>query len=96
MTIKSFGNKIVIEGNIKSIVHFNELKSAIDAIRLSDHSIVIEIIDSMSITSSVIGYLSKLVNVDGMRIEMYVKNDNLYDLLEDLGLVQMFNVRRMS
>ncbi len=96
MRVESFGNKLVIEGNIKSMAHYNEVKNAIDAIRLSNKKIVIEIVDSISITSSVIGYLSKLVNVDGVRLEIYVKDDNLYALLEDLGLIQIFNVRRMS
>ena len=78
------------------MTHYNEIKNVIDGMKEYDKKIVIEIVDSISITSSVIGYLSKLVNVDGVTIELHAGDDNLYGLLDELGLIQLFNVRKIS
>ena len=44
-------------------------------------------------TSTVIGHLMKLVNVDKISVSLVVADDRLYELLEELCLVQLFNVR---
>jgi hypothetical protein len=44
-------------------------------------------------TSTVIGFLMKLVNVDQVRVSLVVGDQRLFQLLEDLSLVQTFNVR---
>ena len=95
MQVDSFGNKLIIKGNIKSINHYNQLKSILDAIVVNNKQIVIELIDSISITSSVIGYFSKLINVNGILLELFVNDDDLFNLLDDLGLIQAFNVKRL-
>ena len=44
-------------------------------------------------TSTVIGYLMKLVNIDKITISMIVGDQRLYQLLDELSLVKAFNVR---
>jgi len=94
MELDVIGNKIIVKGNVKSIKDFTNIKKAIDPIILHDKYIIIDLVDSISLTSSVIGYLSKLVNIDGVKIEMYVGDKGLYELLDDLGLIDIFKVKR--
>ena len=93
MQISTSGNVVTIEGNIKSVSDFQEIKSTIDAI--NDKSITLIIKDSFAITSSVIGYLNKLIHKDGVTIHMSVHDSRLYDLLNDLNLISLFNVRKV-
>ena len=96
MQIDNLGNKLMITGNVKSIAHYAELKSSVDEIIKSQNRITIELTDSISLTSSVIGYFSKIVNVDKINLELYVSNDRLFNLLTDLGLIEIFNVKKMK
>jgi len=94
MTVKREGNVIEIEGNIKSLEDFEKIKYTIEEI-MPTKSITLNLKDSISITSSVIGYLNKLVNVDGVEVYLNVKTQELYDLLKDLDLDKVFHVRRI-
>ena len=95
MQIKVSGNsEIVITGNIKSIEDSQEIKNAISS--LQQHgakSIRLKIQDSFSMTSTVIGHLMKLVNLDKITVSLVVGDQRLYQLLEELSLVHQFNVR---
>ncbi len=93
--INNLGNKVVVEGNIKSIEHYNQLKSTVDEMLLNNKTIVVTLVDSISLTSSIIGYFTKIINVNGVVLELYVSDDGLFDLLDDLGLIQLFNVKRL-
>jgi hypothetical protein len=44
-------------------------------------------------TSTVIGNLMKLVNIDKISISLVVGDQRLFQLLEELSLVQPFNAR---
>lgn len=94
MELEASSNTLAIKGNIKSISDFQNIKQKIDAMVVANKSIHINILDSLSITSSVIGYLNKLVLKDNIDINMSVKNEQLLDLLDDLNLVSTFKVRR--
>ncbi|MBU0720367.1 hypothetical protein KJ877_03425 [bacterium] len=96
MEISIYSNTATIKGNIKSIGDFQAIKSAIDALVLKNKSIVLLIPDSLSITSSVIGYLNKLVLKDRVTIDMRVGNESLIDLLNDLNLTSTLNARRLK
>ena len=93
--INNLGNKVVVEGNVKSIEHYNQLKSTVDGVLVNNKNIVVTLVDSISLTSSVIGYFSKLVNVNCVVLELYVSDDGLYELLDDLGLMQLFHVKKL-
>ena len=95
MEVNVVGNKIVVKGNVKSIRDYEEIRNVIERVISTNKFVVIELVDSISLTSSVIGYLSKLVNVDDVKVELYVRDDGLYDLLDDLGLINLFRVKRI-
>lgn len=45
-------------------------------------------------TSSVIGFFIKVIFQDKVSIHVYVKDDRLYSLLEDLNLIETFKVKK--
>jgi 3-deoxy-D-manno-octulosonate 8-phosphate phosphatase KdsC-like HAD superfamily phosphatase len=94
MELSISSNSIAINGNIKSISDFQKIKQAVDGIITQHKSIVLNIIDSLSITSSVIGYLNKLVLKDNINIHMNVGNEQLLHLLDDLNLVSTFKAKK--
>lgn len=94
MEIEASSNTITIKGNIKSVSDFQHIKQVVDGVVASYKEININIIDSLSITSSIIGYLNKLVLKDNINIYMNVGNDQLLHLLDDLNLVSTFKAKR--
>ncbi|MDD5157979.1 hypothetical protein [Sulfurimonas sp.] len=95
MKIDISGNRIIIAGNIKSIVDFQNIKKEIDIIVTSSQSVTIEIVDSLSIISSVIGYLNKLVLKDGIDISIKAGSQQLIELLDDLDLTTTLKATRI-
>lgn len=95
MEITTSSNIATIIGNIKSVSDFQNIKSSLDALKATQKSITIEIKDSISITSSVIGYFNKLILKDKIRVQMNIENEQLMSLLEDLNLVQTFNAKKI-
>ncbi len=94
MELKLSSNTLVVIGNIKSISDFQEIKRTVDSM-IADHKhINLNIVDSLSITSSVIGYLNKLVLKDNIDLNVIVGNEQLYHLLDDLNLVSTFKAKR--
>ncbi len=94
MEISTSGNTVTISGNIKSVSDYQAIKTSLDAL-VRNSSIVINIKDSISITSSVIGYFNKLVLKDKINIEMNIGNEQLMELLQDLNLASIFNARKV-
>ena len=94
MDISSSANTVNIIGNIKSVSDFQAIKSTIDTIKDSNSTIALDIQDSISITSSVIGYLNKLVLKDSIDLNMKIGNEQLMHLLEDLNLTATFKAKR--
>ena len=94
MEISSSSNLVTITGNIKNVSDFQSIKSTVDSVKSSNSTIILDIQDSMSITSSVIGYLNKLVLKDSINLNMKVGNEQLMYLLEDLNLTATFKVTR--
>ena len=95
MEITTSSNIVSIEGNIKSISDFQEIKNALDNLKNTHNEIIIELKNSISITSSVLGYFNKLVLKDGVKISLHVKDNQLISLLDDLNLIQVFNVKKV-
>ena len=92
--IKRSGNILDIYGNIKSIQDYEAIRSEVNSVVSSYDSVVLNLHDSISITSSVIGYLNKLVD-EGKRVVINVKDDMLYNLFNELNLLSTFNVQRL-
>ena len=94
MNISSSTNIVTITGNIKSVSDFQDIKSVIDSLKDSTSTITLDIQDSISITSSVIGYLNKLVLKDSIDLNMKIGNEQLIHLLEDLNLIATFKAKK--
>ena len=94
MDIKTVGNSVTITGNIKTIGDYQTIKSTLENLAINSKSITIDIKDSISITSSVIGFLTKLVQKDKVDIQIRVGDAILYELFDEINLVQLFKVTR--
>jgi len=94
MELSSSANSVTINGNIKSINDFQDIKICLDDIKAQHGDITMNIIDSLSMTSSVIGYFNKLVLKDGINLTLKIGNAQLMDLLDDLNLSSTFNAKK--
>lgn len=95
MELEGFANTLIVKGNIKSISDFQNIKQRVDGIVSQNKHININILESLSITSSVIGYFNKLVLKDGIDLHMSVHDEQLFDLLDDLNLIATFKVKKV-
>ena len=95
MEISLNHNTVTILGNIKTVNDFQEIKKSIDSLVSTHKSIVIDIRESLSITSSVIGYFNKLVLKDKISIQMNIGNAQLLELFDDLNLTSVFKARKV-
>jgi len=85
---------LTVTGNIKKPVHAEEIKTHLETLKAERH-VTIKIVDSISITSSVIGIFLKVIKKDGIALTVQVGNKHLYDLLNELNLLAVFNVRQI-
>jgi len=94
MEIKQTKNIIEVNGVIKTI---NNSQLLVDAIKeaAKTGSVVLKINDSFSLPSTVIGELLKLKDND-VDITIEIKDEILYELLDDLNLVDTFNIKKVS
>lgn len=91
---KTGANQITIEGNIKTIEDYLAIKKIVTSmVDAGSTQIVLIICNSISMPSSVLGFFVKLVNQDNIRVSMQVVEQCLYELLEELGMVGLFNVK---
>jgi hypothetical protein len=88
--------QVDIEGVIKGLGDSQSIKDAIEAIVDKEKSVSVNILDSFAITSSVIGYFRKKVQVDKMKLNIFVKDDRLYELFEELNLVSALRVKKLE
>jgi hypothetical protein len=95
MDISTASNVVTLRGNIKSVNDYQSIKSTIDPMLEREQTIVIAIKDSISITSSIIGYFTKLVQKEGIDLKIEVGDPSLMELFDDLNLVTLFKVRKV-
>ncbi|MFA6196837.1 MAG: hypothetical protein WC656_09355 [Sulfurimonas sp.] len=95
MNISTSSNKITIEGNIKSIGDFQTIKNSVDGVVANHRNIIVDIVNSLSLTSAVIGYFNKLILKDNISVQVNVGDRQLYDLLNDLNLTSVFNLKKV-
>ncbi len=89
--------KVEVKGTIRGIDDIAQIRSVIDAMRLEEgDSLQLDITDSFSMPSSLIGYLLKLVEQQKVNLTLTVGNEVLAELLEDLNLRQVFNLRQRA
>ena len=96
MNISISASTVIITGNIKTVSDFQSIKNEVGNLVNTQKNITIKIIDSLSITSSVIGYFNKLILKDKIDLNMQVSNAELMDLLKELNLDKVFRVTKVS
>ncbi|CAE10835.1 hypothetical protein WS1820 [Wolinella succinogenes] len=80
-----------ISGVIKGNVDSEKFKKAIDECgEITRLEIIIK--ESFSITSTIIGYLNKKSAIKKVRVLLSIRDKRLYDLLDELNLLESFNV----
>ena len=90
-------NELAIIGNIKTVADSVDIINAIKGLQNTGaKNIQFRIKDSFSMTSTVIGHLMKLVNIDKIPISLVLGDHRLYKLLDELSLVQPFNVHPLG
>jgi hypothetical protein len=88
--------EIIISGNIKTVSDYLEIKGTVSSLlKESGQDLEVSLPDSVSITSSVIGYFLKLVYQDGIKLRVLVGDQRLFKLLEDLRLAEAFCVAKI-
>ena len=93
--IKKLSQSIKIIGNIKGVMDLNQIKQTIESYRLSNgDKFTIEIIDSFAMPSAMIGYLLKMVEQDKVKLSLHIHDKRLVELLDDLGLMEVFNIQQ--
>lgn len=86
--------ELTITGNIKSIEDIQLIKNRVSAlVTAGEGRVRLNIPASFSMTSTVIGFLMKLVHRDRVGLEIHVGDRRLFELLDELNLVDVFNVR---
>jgi len=96
VNISISASTVIITGNIKTVSDFQSIKNEVGNLVNTQKNITIKIIDSLSITSSVIGYFNKLILKDKIDLNMQVSNAELMDLLKELNLDKVFRVTKVS
>lgn len=88
--------EVTISGNIKTIEDYQAIKEAVKTlVQKGKNNITVKVVDSISMTSSVIGFFLKLVCGENVKITMYVKDKRLYALLDTLNLLSVFDVKKL-
>jgi len=95
MEIQIQSNVVNIRGNIKTMQDYQQIKESLDTLRKTQKTIIINMLDSISITSSVIGYLNKLVLKDKINLSINVGSSILKELFDDLNLTSLFHVKKV-
>jgi hypothetical protein len=95
MEIQIQSNVVNIRGNIKTMQDYQQIKESLDTLSKTQKTIIINMLDSISITSSVIGYLNKLVLKDKINLSINVSSSTLKELFDDLNLTSLFHVRKV-
>lgn len=87
-------NLVTIEGLVDSTKSSEEIKQQIKAVAKETQSLVIDFKDSFAVTSSLIGYFLGLIQKDKKKIKIIARNQDLFELFEELELIAVFGVTR--
>jgi hypothetical protein len=93
MKVLVSGNLVEIEEVIKTLDDVNKINNIISEFKTGS-TLILRIKDSFAIPSSIIGILIKKKK-EGVDIHLEVGSDTLYELLDDLNLINHLNVRKL-
>ena len=86
-------NVITVDGDLKVFDDFEQIRECLDRLK-GYKSIILKLLNSKNITSSLLGYLYKLKEKDNIAVEVVVKNDELFELLDDLNI--NFEIKKLD
>jgi len=88
-------SELTITGNIKTTADYLEIRKLVtEMVEAGAQSLTLNINESLSMPSSVIGFFVKLINRDKVRVTMLIQDKRLLELLEELSLSGMFGARQ--
>ncbi len=96
INVRDNGNlvNVDIEGIIKTTADSESFKEAVNSVSGKGATININILHSFAITSTIIGYLNKKVRGDKEDISLLVYDSRLYDLFNELNLIETLKVKK--
>ena len=95
MKIQGDGTHFDIYGSIGSIAEAQTIIDALEESKKRDiKELVIKIHDSKTIPSNIIGYFLKMSN-EGMHIKLFVRDKNLFEILEFLCLSDNIEIDKL-
>jgi hypothetical protein len=91
--VRTSPSELTITGNIKTTSDYLEIRKAVtDLVGQGATAMKIDLVDSLSMPSSVIGFFVKLIHRDKVRVTMLIHDHRLVELLEELSLAELFGV----
>lgn len=95
--VKKESNKTIIniEGIIKTSQNAQSFIDVVESGVKESNQIEINIKDSFSVTSTIIGFLMQKANDKNKSISINVGNDRLHELFDMLGVASILNVRKV-
>jgi hypothetical protein len=89
-------SEATITGHIKTIDDYLKIKGSLNGlVEKGKNNISIKIPESVSMTSSLIGYLLKLVLENKIEVKLFITDERLYNLLETLNLVEVLKAQKI-
>lgn len=91
---RSGSQEVTIYENIKALDDYLQIQAVLtQMVEGGIRQVVLKIPESISMPSSVIGFLLKLKNLDGIGLTLVVGDPRLHELLDELNLVEELNAR---
>jgi hypothetical protein len=94
MEIQQHDNIIDVYGTLKSIKDATKLNDILDTYDEGE-SLIIRLHDAYIIPSMLIGALLKK-SIEGIDIELQITSDVLYEVLDNLNLIDRFHVKQIK
>jgi hypothetical protein len=95
--VRTSANEITITGNIKTTDDYLEIRKLVTAMVAGGAAaLTLHIHESLSMPSSVIGFFLKVASRDQVRLTMLIQDQRLLELLDELGLADLFGARLLS
>lgn len=85
---------VTIMGHVKTSEDNQNIKTTINGIIPNVNILNIYLPDAISIPSYIISYFMDLVCEEELSLRLHVRNNTLYELMDLLNLLQIFNVSK--
>lgn len=87
-------DRITVRGNIKTTQDYLDIRQMVsDVVARGREAVHLDLLESLSMPSAVIGFFVKLVNRDKIKVSMTVHDPRLLELLDELCLRELFGAQ---